>query len=228
MEVKKDTIKHKTYRLLISKMFNQLIRRSYFMLLVAGCLIGCRKDVPLQSTHASVIAARTIHQVFSPKPKISYPAPVNFNSTNYEVKTFSIVLNGDTNKVIYIKLFCKYNVASWAFLDRLITATSKGNISFTFYQTYPYSRALNQDEEIEPEFTTASTHYLFSCPDGFAGINCDNLYSTPKYMGFRINSKNGYQLGWLKVTVDRSNDLIILHEYAYTIDPNVPLNAGEI
>ncbi len=155
----------------------------------------------------------------------------DFNFFNESFKTTVFYMNLANVKALLVGAFDTMQngiVGSTGFLS--------GSGGFTYYRPY----ALEQDELIGSSDNFYNDNYQtlakeidkFDSP--FSNTHLGNWYSfygveiIDKYLGFRFTDEESVQrYGWIRCSVIDSGRTLIIHDYAYELQPDYPIMAGD-
>ena len=93
-----------------------------------------------------------------------------------------------------------------------------------------YSNIINSSDTFDPNIDDLATHATISY-QGYGMVS--NVYSgnwsdqQNKYLGLKFTDGANSHYGWLRLSVSKTADTIIVHDYAYNSIPNQGIQAGQ-
>jgi len=166
-----------------------------------------------------------------------------------DIETYQIDLNGDgINDVSFSARFNNF-ITSWYFvpvMENEIMAKPLGNVELGIdtdpipgtLPNWEYPNAYNMGDMLDDGLNWCGSGA--GCVDAyFQGLVCeydlddfdsrgaDWLGAQFKYIAIRVENAGNKYYGWIRLSIDKKADKVVIHDYAISNEPNTPIIAGD-
>lgn len=166
-----------------------------------------------------------------------------------DIETYQIDLNGDSiNDVSFSARFNNF-ITSWYFvpvMENEIMAKPLGNVELGIdtdpipgtLPNWEYPNAYNMGDMLDDGLNWCGSGA--GCVDAyFQGLVCeydlddfdsrgaDWLGAQFKYIAIRVENAGNKYYGWIRLSIDKKADKVVIHDYAISNEPNTPIIAGD-